>query len=106
MNIKKIVGLFSIVLIVGISQAQIISKGIPYIKNYTRVDYDGNNQSLAIVQDNRGLMYFSNQTYILEFDGKTWRKIFLPGDPNIYALAKDSSGRIYVGASVGEIVYL
>jgi serine phosphatase RsbU (regulator of sigma subunit) len=106
MNIKKITGLFIIILIAGMSQAQIISKGIPYIKNFSRAEYDGNNQTLAIVQDNRGLMYFANQYYILEFDGKTWRKIFIPGDPNIFAMAKDSAGRIYIGAGVGEIGYL
>lgn len=86
--------------------SQITNKGIPYIKNYSRAEYDGNNQIFSIVQDKRGIMYFANQTYILEFDGKNWRKIFLPGDPNIYALAKDNNGRIYVGASVGEMGYL
>lgn len=90
----------------SISFSQIESKGVPYIKNYNRADYDGNNQTFSIIQDNRGVMYFANQIYILEFDGKTWRKIFLPGDPNIYSFAKDKNGRIYVGASVGELGYL
>ena len=85
--------------------AQIESKGIPYIKNYSRTDYDGNFTTFSIVQDDRGVLYFANQTYILEFDGKTWKKIFLPGDPTIYSLEKDKNGRIYVGAR-GEFGYL
>ncbi len=106
MNIKKYFLIITFLLSFTTIYSQIESKGIPYIKNYTRVDYDGNNQTFSIVQDNRGVMYFANQTYILEFDGNTWRKIFLPGDPNIYSLAKDKNGRIYVGASVGEFGYL
>ena len=106
MAIKRYFFTLFFILSISISFSQIESKGIPYIKNYSRVDYDGNNQTFSIVQDNRGVMYFANQTYILEFDGKTWRKIFLPGDPNIYSLVKDQTGRIYVGASVGEFGYL
>ncbi len=106
MDIKKYFFTLFFILSVSISFSQIESKGIPYIKNYNRADYDGNNQTFSIVQDDRGIMYFANQTYILEFDGKNWGKIFLPGDPNIYSLSKDMNGRIYVGASVGELGYL
>jgi serine phosphatase RsbU (regulator of sigma subunit)/ligand-binding sensor domain-containing protein len=106
MNIKKFTGLLLIILIAVISQAQIISKGIPYIKNFNKAEYDGNPQTFNIIQDNRGVMYFANQTNILEFDGKTWQKIYLPADPNVYSFAKDNSGRIFVGASAGEFGYL
>ena len=86
--------------------AQVKETGIPFVKNYSHTEYNSNNQNLAIVQDNRGIMYFANQTVILEYDGITWRQIFLPNDPNIYSLAKDKNGRIYVGASKGELGYL
>ncbi len=106
MNIKKYFFTLLFIISASISFSQIESKGIPYIKNYTRIDYDGNYASYSIVQDKRGVMYFANQTYILEFDGKNWRKIFIPGDPNIYSLAKNADGKIFVGASVGEFGYL
>ncbi len=106
MDIKKYLFSLLFILFISISFSQIESKGIPYIKNYTRLDYDGNNATYSIIQDKRGLMYFANQTYILEFDGKNWRKIFIPGDPNIYSLAKNDEGKIFVGASVGEFGYL
>ncbi len=105
MILKRILGIFLIGIITLNLSAQIESKGIPYIKNYTRTDYDGNNQTFSIVQDSRGVLYFANLNNILEFDGTTWRKIFLPGDPTIYSLEKDKNGRIYVGAK-GEFGYL
>ncbi len=106
MNLKRYFILSIFTAIGFFSFSQIENKGIPYIKNYDRTDYDGNNQTFSIVQDNRGIMYFANQIYLLEYDGKTWRKIFIPGDPNIYSLTKDQNGKIYVGASVGELGYL
>ena len=105
MKFKKIPIIILISFIAINLSAHIESKGIPYIKNYSKADYDGNEQTFSVVQDNRGVMYFANQTYILEFDGKTWRKIFLPGDPTIYSLAKDENGKIFVGAK-GEFGFL
>jgi len=105
MNFRKILGIFLISFYAFNLTAQIESKGISYIKNYSKADYEGNSQILSVIQDNRGVMYFANQDYILEFDGTSWQKIFLPGDPTIYTLAKDSNGKIYVGAQ-GEFGYL
>ncbi len=106
MDLKKYLSILLILILSGSAYGQVESKGIPYIKNYSKADYDGNPQIWSIIQDDRGIMYFANNTYILEYDGKTWHKIFLPGDPFIYSLAKDSAGRIYVGASLNEFGYL
>ncbi len=105
MNFKKLLTLILILIFAGNLSAQIESKGVPYIKNYNTADYDGNNQTFSVVQDDRGIMYFANQNNILEFDGNSWRKIFLPGDPAIYSLAKGKNGKIFVGAN-GEFGYL
>jgi len=105
MDLKRFLTIILIVFITSNLSAQIESKGIPYIKNYSRAEYDGNNQTFSIIQDHRGLLYFANNTYILEYDGKTWNKITLPGDPKIYSLAKDNSGKIFVGAQ-GEFGFL
>ncbi|MCD4794722.1 MAG: SpoIIE family protein phosphatase [Bacteroidales bacterium] len=106
MDLKKYLSVLLILILSGYAYGQVESKGIPYIKNYTRAEYDGNPQIFNIIQDNRGVMYFANQTYILEFDGKTWHKIFLPNDPTVYSLAKNDAGRIFVGASANEMGYL
>jgi len=77
--------------------------GKSFIKNYLPSEYGSNPQTWAAIQDNDGIMYFGNNDGILEFDGKTWRKIIGPVD--IRAFFKDSTGIIYVGAQ-NEIGYL
>lgn len=57
------------------------------------------------VQDKKGVLYFGNSTNILEYDGKSWRKIFITSGVAIRSLIKDKKGTIYVGA-VGEFGYL
>ncbi len=80
--------------------------GRPFIKNYSPNDYNGKTQIWDIVQDNRGVMYFGTNNCILEFDGNTWRKIFLPGkNTTVRSMDIDSMGTIYVG-SIGEFGYL
>ncbi len=52
----------------------------------------------TILQDRRGVMYFGSDSVILEYDGVTWRKIFLPTDV-VRSLAVDDTGRIWVGGA-------
>ncbi len=78
--------------------------GVPFIQNYSHEDYNGANQNFAIIQDDRGLLYFANQSTILEFDGRSWRHIKMPDKAVVYSFAKDK-GVIYVGAK-GDLGYL
>ncbi len=81
-------------------------EGLYFITNYSRKDYAASTQNWAIVQDQRGVMYFGNNGGILEYDGVSWRKIHTTNRTTVRSLALDSStGRIYVGAK-GEIGYL
>ncbi len=81
-------------------------RGLYPIKNYSSKDYKELPQNWAIVQDNRGVMYFGNNAGVLEFDGVTWRTILIPNETTVRSLAVDKkSGKIYVGAS-GEIGFL
>ncbi|MBX2816038.1 MAG: response regulator [Saprospiraceae bacterium] len=67
----------------------------PFITNYsTRVTNSANGTNWWAEEGNNGLMYFANNSGILEYDGATWRLIESPGTR---ALTKDSSGTIYVG---------
>ncbi len=88
------------------SFAQINEKGIPIIKNFNPVDYDFADQNWCAVQDHRGIMYFGNQEgYVLEFDGKSFRKILIPESRSVRSMAVDSLGTVYVG-TVGDFGYL
>ncbi len=86
-------------------RAQIESVGVPFIRNYTNVEYNAGNQNFAVIQDYRGVMYFGSSS-VLEFDGIRWTKINTPNSSIVYSFAKDKNGRIYVGAGNGELGYL
>jgi signal transduction histidine kinase/CheY-like chemotaxis protein len=73
--------------------------GMPVLVNYSARDYNGGPQVWTILQDRNGVMYFGNSSgAIIEYDGVTWRKIFIPSSV-VRSLAKDESGKIWVGAS-------
>ena len=72
--------------------------GLPYIQNFSPKDYGAHAQNWAILQDQRGVMYFGNADGILEYDGASWRLIRIANRTLVRSLAMDESGRIYVGA--------
>jgi signal transduction histidine kinase/DNA-binding response OmpR family regulator len=79
--------------------------GTPFFQNYSAKDYNSAGQVWTILQDRRGLMYFGVSTgAVLEFDGVTWRKIFLASSV-VRSLAMDDSGTIWLGAN-GNFGYL
>ncbi|MCK5168847.1 MAG: hypothetical protein KAQ75_03120, partial [Bacteroidales bacterium] len=84
-----------------------INRGNTYIQNYNKEDYNTpEDQTWAIIQDQRGVMYFGNNNGVLEFDGNSWRLIEISNKSTVRSLAmEDSTGRIYVGA-VGDFGYL
>ena len=65
------------------------------IKNYTAKIYQGDFQTWNIVQNKNGILYFANNTSILEFDGSKWHSINIGS--KVLSLAIDTSGVIYVG---------
>lgn len=86
--------------------AQLNKLGHPIIRNYTPEEYGATEQNWSVIQDNRGVLYVGNgENGVLEYDGKTWRKIPIPNNSEIRSLAKDDEGTIYVGA-IGEFGYL
>ena len=97
---KKI--LFAFIFQVALSQVYAQQPGMPFIRNFSPQEYKTSPQNWAIVQDQRGLMYFGNNDGILVFDGASWRLIKQPG---VSALAVDSTGRIFVGFD-NDIGYL
>ena len=103
--LKVIFFVLFVVYFTSSSFAQVKPVGVPFITNYTNEEYGGANQNFAVIQDNRGVMYFGNSV-ILEFDGTHWRQIYTPNLSFTYSFAKDSTGRIYVGAANGELGYL
>ena len=88
------------------SDAQVPVDGIPYIRNYTRQDYNASPFNWSVVQDTRGIIYVANNYNLLEFDGNNWRNMPLPNRTVIRSLVIDPAGTVYVGgqADFGYLV--
>ncbi len=107
-NISFLILTFSIYIIsFNLFSQNNIKQGNLFIQNYNDEDYNTpENQIWAIIQDQRGVMYFGNNNGVLEFDGNNWRLIEIPNKSAVRSLAMDdSTGRIYVGV-VGDLGYL
>lgn len=94
---QKFIFLFAILIYFSFfnATAQIKKIGSPFITNYIPQSYGAGIQSWDAVQDNRGIMYFANNAGILEFDGNTWKIVYLPKEANVSKLEKSSNGTIY-----------
>lgn len=89
--------LFFLLLSIECVQGQTNFPGIPYIRNYSRLDYNSSPFNWGVVQDTRGVIYVANNYHVLEFDGNTWRSLPLPNRTVIRSLAIDKKGTVYVG---------
>ncbi len=51
---------------------------LPFVENYSKYNYQGDNQTWNLVQGNDAAMYFANNHYFLRYDGVKWEKYTLP----------------------------
>ncbi|MGB5555378.1 MAG: hypothetical protein WBM83_12015, partial [Flavobacteriaceae bacterium] len=82
-----------------------IGKGIPYYKNFQPVEYNSDKQNWAACQNAEGIMYFANNSGVLEYDGTAWRKIKISDNSAVFGLDIDDLGTVYVGGQ-NEFGYL
>ncbi len=80
-------------------------QGAIRVSNYSYKDYHAHQQNWCMIEGNHGIRYFGNTSGILEYDGESWRLIELSNQSIARSMAKDNSGRIYVGG-VNEFGYL
>lgn len=78
--------------------SQLKTIGIPFIRNYTRKEYNAGTQNWSVTQDNRGVMYYGNNDGILEYDGNSWQVYGIPNHSIVRSLSCDTNGTIYAGA--------
>ncbi|ALI99657.1 adenylate/guanylate cyclase domain-containing protein [Rufibacter tibetensis] len=84
--------------------------GNPFIQTFEpaayRSDaYISSPQNWGLIQDNRGIIYVSNTSGILEYDGATWQAVQGTNYQGNFQLAKNSEGRVFVGGNQ-DIGYL
>jgi hypothetical protein len=53
--------------------AQNDPKGLPFITNYRYQDYNADGINWAAIEDNKGVMYFTNGKGLLMYDGQSWQ---------------------------------
>ena len=65
------------------------------IKNFSKIDYNADNQNWAVASDKEGTMYFANNRGLLEFDGISWKLYPSPKGNILRSVAVDEQGLIY-----------
>ena len=101
--INKILLLLLLNLSICIGQQNFVSNqesGKPFINYYSPKIYKSNARNWVISQDSRGVMYFANETGVLEYDGHYWRKIRVPQDKTVRSISIDERDKIYVCADI------
>ncbi|MDT0608117.1 helix-turn-helix and ligand-binding sensor domain-containing protein [Croceitalea rosinachiae] len=76
--------------------ATLFSQLRPPIKNFTSVDYNGENQNWDISQASSNHIYVANSKGLLEFNGAVWNLYPSPNE-SIMRSVKFVNGRIYTG---------
>jgi len=51
---------------------------LPYVENFTKSEYNGDNQVWNVAQGTDKAMYFANNHYFLRYDGVKWEKYTMP----------------------------
>ena len=92
----KVIVIFCIILGALPVKSQI--KGLNPSTYYSSTDYNSTPQNWSVTQDHRGIMYFGNSSCILEYDGVSWRNIFVSNQSNVRSLDVDQHNNIFVGA--------
>ena len=80
--------------------------GRPLYQFFSTREYGGDNQNWSAVQDREGLMFFGNNSSVLDYDGQRWDHIPVAGGFSITGLAIDSNGVLWAGGSgkLGNLV--
>src|SRR5215469_8643278 len=80
--------------------------GRPLYRFFSTREYRADNQNWAAAQDRQGLLFFGNDSLVLQYDGQRWEHIRVPGGSAIKGLAVNDRGEIWVGGAgqLGRLV--
>jgi AraC family chitin signaling transcriptional activator len=95
-NILKSILLKSLFFFFIASQIQ-AQELLPFVENYNKSNYQGDNQIWNVVQGKDNAMYFANNHYLLRYDGVKWEKYLLPNKTIIRSILIEGD-RIYSGS--------
>jgi AraC family chitin signaling transcriptional activator len=89
--------IFKLFLFISVSFQIYSQELLPFVENYSKLNYQGDNQIWNVTQGNDKAMYFANNYYLLRFDGVSWEKYSLPYKTIIRSIMVDGD-RIYSGS--------
>ncbi len=72
--------------------------GKPFVINYDKRTYGGDNQNWSIATDKNGLTYIGNDKGLLEFDGANWSLYTMPDNGIVRSVSIGDDDNIYVGS--------
>ncbi len=93
----KLFSLTALFLLVAF-QSAFAQTGNSFLSHYAPTDERIDYRSMGMVQDDRGLIYFTNKKGVLEFDGKNWQLIPTPGAVYTLVLLRNE---VFVGGVFG-----
>lgn len=70
---------------------------LPFVENFSKSKYEGDNQVWSVAQGNDNALYFANNHYFVRYNGVKWEKYTLPNKTiirSVYAIGD----RIYSGS--------
>lgn len=70
---------------------------LPFVENYNKSNYQGDNQIWNVVQGKDNAMYFANNHYLLRYDGVMWEKYTAPNKTIIRSIMIEGD-KIYSGS--------
>lgn len=88
---------FQLLFICLISLASNGQELLPFVENFTKSEYNGDNQVWNVVQGSDNAMYFANNHYFLRYNGVKWEKYTLPNKTIIRSVFIEGD-KIYCGS--------
>lgn len=70
---------------------------LPFVENFTKSNYNGDNQVWSIVQGKDNAVYFANNHYFLRYNGVKWESYTLPNKTILRSVFADGD-LIYTGS--------
>jgi len=70
---------------------------LPFVENFTKSNYNGDNQVWSVTQGDDNAIYFANNHYFIRYNGVKWDKYILPNKTIIRSVFSDGD-RIYSGS--------
>ncbi|MBS1535156.1 MAG: histidine kinase [Bacteroidetes bacterium] len=84
-------------LILLISARSVAQELLPFVENFTKSNYAGDNQVWSMAQGADYALYFANNHYLLRYNGVRWEKYLLPNKTILRSVFADRD-KIYTGS--------